>query len=95
MIQIQARIMSWKSLQYLPGNSRSHSDGTKHLDCPRLVLQVHDELMFEVPQSDVNTIQRIIREEMESALTLNVPLQVMIHVGTHWGTLAPFDPLKN
>ncbi|MEW5815735.1 MAG: DNA polymerase I [Spirochaetota bacterium] len=53
----------------------------------RLILQVHDELIFEVPVDEVDTVKRIVQKEMESAVTLRVPLKVSIETGSSWGDL--------
>ncbi len=51
----------------------------------RMILTVHDELVFEVPSGKVEKAMGIIREAMESALPLDVPLEVDIGAGDHWG----------
>ncbi|MGE4356048.1 DNA polymerase I [Halothiobacillus sp.] len=50
----------------------------------RMILQVHDELIFEVPESDVAEIEPIIRAEMTGAAKLNVPIEVGMGVGKSW-----------
>jgi len=50
----------------------------------RMLLQVHDELVFEVPPSELDVMQRIVRETMEGALALDVPLKVDVSVGNNW-----------
>jgi len=50
----------------------------------RMLLQVHDELIFECPQSEIDGLAQIVEENMENALTLNVPLRVDIHSGKTW-----------
>ncbi len=50
----------------------------------KMVLQVHDELVFEVRQDFVAEASSIIREKMTTALTLDVPLEVSIGVGDNW-----------
>ena len=50
----------------------------------RMLLQVHDELIFEVPEKEVDKTESVIREVMESAATLNVPLEVDIGTGANW-----------
>ncbi|OZB36139.1 MAG: DNA polymerase I [Halothiobacillus sp. 14-56-357] len=50
----------------------------------RMILQVHDELIFEVPESDVAEIVPIIRAEMTKAAKLSVPLEVGIGIGRSW-----------
>ncbi|HCX30852.1 MAG TPA: hypothetical protein DHU55_13965, partial [Blastocatellia bacterium] len=47
-------------------------------------LQVHDELVFEAPPEEVSRLQALVRNEMENAATLSVPLVVDIGVGTNW-----------
>jgi DNA polymerase-1 len=50
----------------------------------RMLLQVHDELVFETPAADVETDSKIIREEMQNAMTLRVPIKVEVGWGKNW-----------
>jgi DNA polymerase I len=50
----------------------------------RMTLQVHDELVFEVPESEVDAMKPLVRRHMEEAHVLTVPLLVEIGVGTNW-----------
>ena len=50
----------------------------------RLLLQVHDELLLEVPEGEVDRVGRMVVEEMEGALKLNVPLAVDTGIGESW-----------
>ncbi|MFZ0797275.1 MAG: DNA polymerase I [Terriglobales bacterium] len=50
----------------------------------RMTLQVHDELVFEVPESEVDAMKPLVRENMEEAHALAVPLLVEIGVGPNW-----------
>jgi len=50
----------------------------------RLILQVHDELITECPECEANLVSKILREEMEGATSLSVPLVAETHVGTSW-----------
>ena len=50
----------------------------------KLLLQVHDELVFEVPEKEIELTQTMVREEMEGVYKLKVPLLVDIHVGKNW-----------
>jgi DNA polymerase-1 len=50
----------------------------------RLLLQVHDELIFEVPPEEWEELHLKIRETMESAVKLSVPLLVDVHAGQNW-----------
>jgi len=50
----------------------------------RLILQVHDELLLEVEKSEAATVRALIKEEMEAAADLSVPLLVEVHEGASW-----------
>jgi DNA polymerase-1 len=50
----------------------------------RMVLQVHDELLFEVPKSEVDLVRSMVKEEMEGVHPLDVPLKVDINTGDNW-----------
>jgi DNA polymerase I len=50
----------------------------------RLLVQVHDELVFEVPEDEVEATRAWVVREMESAMVLNVPLRVEVGVGASW-----------
>ena len=50
----------------------------------RLVLQVHDELLIEAEQTEVETVKEILRQEMEQAASLDVPLEIDMHTGDNW-----------
>jgi DNA polymerase-1 len=50
----------------------------------RLVLQVHDELLLEVPEAEVGPVRELVREEMCAAYPLDPPLAVEIGVGDDW-----------
>lgn len=53
----------------------------------KMLLQVHDELIFEVPDDEVEEMQELIRTVMENAFELDVPLKVDVHTGPNWGVL--------
>ena len=50
----------------------------------KMVLQVHDELLLDSPESELDRAAKILKEEMESALKLNVPLIAEVSVGRSW-----------
>ena len=50
----------------------------------RLLLQVHDELIVEAPDSEVDTVRRILQEEMEHVVHYNVPLTTEVGTGKTW-----------
>lgn len=54
----------------------------------RVLLQVHDELVIEVAPGEVDTVRRLVREEMDSAIELDVPLEVSVGVGETWAAAA-------
>ncbi len=53
----------------------------------QMLLTVHDELLFEAPPSEVETAERVIRDAMENAFPLSVPLSVELHHGSTWAEL--------
>ena len=54
----------------------------------RMTLQVHDELVFEAPESEIEQMKSLVREQMEQVHRLSVPLLVEIGVGPNWRDLA-------
>ena len=55
----------------------------------RMILQVHDELVFEVPVAELDAVSKLIREKMEGVFPLGVPLAVELGVGRHWREAHP------
>ena len=49
-----------------------------------MVLQVHDELIFDVVPSELETIKELVRKEMEGAVDLSVKLKVEMGTGDNW-----------
>jgi DNA polymerase-1 len=50
----------------------------------RMLLQIHDELLFEVPESDVEEERDVVAKEMTEALSLRVSVEVHTKVGRNW-----------
>ena len=50
----------------------------------KMLLQVHDELIFNVPEEEIDVMQKLVQETMEHAMTLSVPLTVECAVGKTW-----------
>jgi DNA polymerase-1 len=50
----------------------------------KLTLQIHDELVFEVPEGELEGVRALVKEEMEGVMKLSVPLKVDIGVGKNW-----------
>lgn len=56
-----------------------------------MLLQIHDELIFEVAQSDVSRVAALVKAEMEGAVTLDVPLEVTLKTGRSWYDVEPLE----
>jgi DNA polymerase-1 len=54
----------------------------------RMLLQVHDELVVEVAAGERDAVETLVREEMGSAITLSVPLEVSVGFGRSWDDAA-------
>jgi len=50
----------------------------------KMIIQVHDELNFDVPEEELNAVRNIVRYEMEHAMQISVPLVVDIGIGKNW-----------
>ena len=50
----------------------------------RMLIQIHDELVFEVPDEELEAVSRFVTEKMSGALKLNVPLKVAVATGKNW-----------
>jgi len=50
----------------------------------RMILTVHDELLFEVPRERADSIRELVREQMQGAASLDVPLTVDVGMGSNW-----------
>jgi DNA polymerase-1 len=50
----------------------------------KLILQVHDELLLECPPEEAEQAAALLREAMEGAITLSVPLVAEVHQGLNW-----------
>jgi DNA polymerase-1 len=53
----------------------------------KMLLQIHDELVFEVPPDELEAMETIVHEEMESVATLKVPLKVDVKCGSTWAEI--------
>lgn len=50
----------------------------------KMILQIHDELIFEVPQKELLFFEKLVRDKMEHVIKLNVPIEVHVAVGKNW-----------
>ena len=53
----------------------------------RILLQVHDELIFEVPEDEISQMEALVKDCMENAAKLSVPLRVEVETGRSWGEM--------
>ncbi|MBT3181474.1 MAG: DNA polymerase I [Deltaproteobacteria bacterium] len=61
-----------------------HNGLSKVSQGSKMILQVHDELVFEIPKDDIGAVQKFVVEEMESPVKLSVPLVVDVGVANNW-----------
>jgi DNA polymerase-1 len=57
----------------------------------KMLLQVHDELVFECPKNEVKETARIVQEIMSSAYPLSIPLSTEARYGANWGDMKPIE----
>lgn len=50
----------------------------------KMILQIHDELLFELPEKEIDAVKEMVRAEMEGAVSLSVPIRVDIGFGRNW-----------
>ncbi|MCQ2604038.1 MAG: DNA polymerase I [Spirochaetia bacterium] len=53
----------------------------------KMVLQIHDELIFEIPERELEIMKKLVKDEMENVMKLNVPLRVSIETADSWGDM--------
>jgi len=49
-----------------------------------MIMQVHDELVFEAPDAEKEALMALVKREMEGVMKLRAPLKVEIHAGRNW-----------
>ena len=67
---------------------RLNGDGLDAL----MLLQIHDELIFEVAVRDLEEVGRVVKHEMEHALDLSVPIEATLKTGKNWYDVESYDP---
>jgi DNA polymerase-1 len=70
---------------------RLHQRLTAERAPARMLLSVHDEVLLEVPRSEVSALAPLVREVMESALVLDIPLDVDVKTGDDWESMTPLE----
>ena len=64
-----------------------HRDLPKVSKSSKIVLQVHDELVLEVPKKELKEVAKFVKKSMESVYELSIPLTVDLETGDNWGKL--------
>jgi DNA polymerase-1 len=77
MLDVRAALTGW---------SADHADVARP-DCPAMLLQIHDELLFEFPTKQAKELTALVTAKMEQAMELKVPLLVTSDQGKNWGEL--------
>ncbi|MBP7088220.1 MAG: DNA polymerase I [Candidatus Omnitrophica bacterium] len=57
----------------------------------RLIMQIHDELVFDVPKNELGVIKSLVKEQMEKAMDLIVPVKVKMKAGRNWAQMESFS----
>jgi DNA polymerase-1 len=57
----------------------------------RMLLQIHDELIFEVPSDQLNDLAELVQQEMVGVRALGVPLKVDVKAGMNWADAKPWN----
>jgi len=68
-----------------------HNELKKKKLTSSMILQVHDELVFEVPETELDTVKDLVRDKMENAIRLDVPVKVNIDYGKNWLQMQPVN----
>jgi DNA polymerase-1 len=76
----RARRRTWSRLAMIAVHNRLRRDGL----AAKLLLQVHDELVLEVPERELDRVKAVLAEEMSSVAELSVPLVVDVGAGPNW-----------
>ena len=82
---IQGTAADIQKIAMIRSDERVRSAGLR----ARLLLSVHDELLFETPSDEVEALAAMVRETMQGALALTVPLIVDVKVGDDWESMTP------
>jgi DNA polymerase-1 len=85
MIDVHALLCHSRESGNLLGAPEKEISAFAGMTNARLLLQVHDELVIEAPEAEAATLAPRIKQVMESAMQLSVPLTVEVGIGPHWG----------
>ena len=56
----------------------------------KMILQIHDELVFEIPTDELDAVASMVSQQMQSVLPLRVPLKVDVKSGANWAECEPW-----
>ena len=90
MVEIDESLVSSSLLVSSKKNANNDERITNNQSC-QLILQVHDELLFECDPQQVQESAKMIKQKMEKSLTLNVPVKVDLKTGNNWGEMSPLN----
>ncbi|MBI3652518.1 MAG: DNA polymerase I [Acidobacteria bacterium] len=82
---LQASAADLMKMAMLKVHDRLEREGMK----AQVVLQVHDELLLEVPETEIARVRELVKAEMEAVYKLSVPLIVEVHAGKNWMAAKP------
>jgi DNA polymerase-1 len=82
---LQASAADLMKMAMLKVHDRLKGDGLR----AQVILQVHDELLLEVPEAEVERVRALVKQEMETVYELSVPLIVDVHEGKNWMEAKP------
>ena len=57
----------------------------------KLIMQIHDELVFDVASNELDKVKTIVKKHMEQAMKLAVPVKVNLKAGKNWGQMKGLD----
>lgn len=70
---------------------RLHADLHSQFPRSHMILQVHDELVFDVPREDLADVAQLVKDTMEHAFELSVPVEVELKAGRNWYNMEPLN----
>ncbi len=90
MVDIEKALNKIASSSKTPRNDVIASEAKQSSSC-QMILQVHDELLFECTPRSLNEVGKMVKEKMEKALELSVPVAVDLKAGKNWGEMEKLE----
>jgi DNA polymerase-1 len=82
---LQATAADLMKMAMLKVHDRLQQEGLQS----QVILQVHDELLLEVPENEIERTREVVKQEMETVYELSIPLIVEVHEGKNWMEAKP------